>query len=161
MNSGPITSWQADNINGNPWALEVVYQPHDHDRLVVRTIRSRQGIPLRATYVENHAIQLLNFLDRVNPVVVGAPTKEAEQTHSARVRDAIERATPLPTTVVIDGVPERGTRVDVLDWSVVELAWGDQAVFVTGRPETLDGLTLRSATPADLAHLTPHTRPSP
>ncbi|KFU81855.1 hypothetical protein [Amycolatopsis lurida] len=55
--------------------------------------------------------------------------------------------------VLIDGEGVRGTRLDALDAAVVELAWHGQAVFVTGWPDALQTLTLRAATPADVAHL--------
>ncbi|SEB32424.1 hypothetical protein SAMN04489729_0266 [Amycolatopsis lurida] len=55
--------------------------------------------------------------------------------------------------MLIDGEGVRGTRLDALDAAVVELAWHGQAVFVTGWPDALQTLTLRAATPADVAHL--------
>ncbi|AXB44494.1 hypothetical protein [Amycolatopsis albispora] len=155
MACGPISSFRADGVNGNPWGLDALYWDNERNRLLtVRTVRPSTGLDPHGLPGENASIQLVNFL---------APTRRHPQTAHADyidIRSAVQQTEPYSVDVAVNGTCHTATRIDVLALSVVELAWEDRTVFATGQPSLVDRLTLRSAHVADLTHLQPRQMPS-
>ncbi|MEU3764813.1 hypothetical protein AB0E55_07080 [Amycolatopsis keratiniphila] len=153
---GPVAFLDGDAVNDEPWAIEATYQKSGRPCLVIRTVRSSRNMNPRGLPVEDATIQLVNFLSRVGRPLereLTAPSRASSRTVFDQVRVAVNGATVQDVEVAIDDERVRGTRTDALDAAVVELAWHGQVVFVTGWPDAMQILALRTATPSDAAHL--------
>lgn len=156
MGLGPIATLATQGVNGQPWAVDVTYRsPAGRLLSEVKTVRSPHGLDPRGLPVENAEIQLLNFLSRTRERDPGraVPTRESSAADSDAVRVAVGEATPVPVNVMIDQNQLSGTRVDALGVAVIEVGWGECTVFVTGTPDHLGTLELRTTTTAHVDHL--------
>lgn len=126
----------AEDSDGHPWALEVTYAAPGRDRLQVRTVRGSIDWPQTIRSLETLAANLSVF---------GLSGAEAPA--------EIPTDAEVPTSVVIDGAPVPGTRIDLPDRSGVRLEWQGQHVFCIGERQLIDGVELRAATGADFARI--------
>lgn len=116
-----LCGWEESD--GHPWALHVTYATLGHDVLRVRTVRGLQDWTPVIRTVEDLATAM----------------------HAGRA------ASEFATTMMVDGVPVEGTRLDLPGRSGVRLDWQGQRVFCIGDREVVDNLKLRTGTGADFA----------
>ena len=126
--------------NGRPYSIHLVCIVPGGRRLLVRTKAAPEPADPR----------------RPPPFVTVDTLYDAFALHggrggeSSRLDRAGYEALPrIPVTVLIDGVPVPGLRVDRPDVSGVELAWDGRTVQCVGEASAIDVLELRSAAPAD------------
>ena len=165
---GLIATWNSHGVDNLISALEVLYDRDGRFLLVVKTIRSRDGLDPRGLPLETPAIQLENFLSRADVVAhparyhfdparpgrSGQPDPVARRERYQRIQQAADHATRTPAVVSCDGASVTGQRIDVLGLAVVELPWRDgHTVLCTGVPDVVDHLALRTVTPADVVHV--------
>jgi hypothetical protein len=165
---GPVASLEAHGLNGQPWAIDIVYQDGDgQHQLVVKTIRSRDGLNPRGLPVENAAIQLHNFLRRAetqsHPELYRhhsnqgtpppAPDADVSASRYAHIQASVAQALSTETDIAIGDTMHRARRIDALNCAVIEAQWNGQTVFITGWPDTMGAPSLRSAIPTDVDHL--------
>ncbi|OXM43129.1 hypothetical protein [Amycolatopsis alba] len=150
---GTITSWSSHGADDLTTALEVLYAHGTRLALAITTVRSTHGIDPRGLPIETPAIQLINFLTRA-AVHTTPEDPAARLEHDRNIQHTTDQAPRTTVTVLCDGHPVTGQRVTVLEHAVIELPWHDKhTVLCAGPHDILDTLTLRTATPEDLAHL--------
>ncbi len=149
-----------EEIDGQPWAVEVGYTAAGRHLLTVRTVRSTAGLDPRGLTVESLASAVVAFAARDEGArPLGVPVTLAEGDAERRIaahiaasrltREQVARTPTRHTTLEIGGTAIPGDRVDLAECSAVDLAWDGQTVYCAGRPEIIDTLKLRPATPSD------------
>lgn len=152
--STPAVLFESD---GQPWAVQVVYAGPGDESLVVRTVRPRGEGALPTTTVEDLGSWIRAFAyGAFGPKPVEPDSLTEWQAWQAdrmatwqEVRDAFDRLDRTAVSVLIDGAPVAGTRVDVPGCTGVELALGACTVYCVGRAPMIDALELRTGTGRD------------
>ncbi|ATY12013.1 hypothetical protein CU254_17235 [Amycolatopsis sp. AA4] len=163
---GPAVSWNVQGVDSLVTALELVYESDNRCQLMVKTVRSREGLDPRGLPIDTVADLLSNYLSRADVLARpdryrstpgnldrAAPTDPAaHRERYRRIQHAADQATAATATVACDDAPVAGQRTDALGAGVLELPWRDGAtVWCVGMPDILDRLVLRTATSQDLS----------
>lgn len=148
--------------NGRPYSIDVTYIAPNGQRLLVRTKATPPPVdpekpPLIVTIDTLH--NAFGTYGRRN-AASGQPPHEAGSDEIAawkkkrfaefrREQEEYEALPRTPVSVLIDGVPVPGFRVDYPDCSGIELAWDGRIVQCIGVVAAIDVLELRSTTPEE------------
>jgi hypothetical protein len=144
--------------NGRPYSIHVTYIAPSGQRLLVRT----KATPLPVDPENPPRIVTIDTLHNAfgiygrRTAASGRPPREAGSDEIKawkreqfaiiqREREEFESLPRTPVSVLIDGVPMPGFRVDYPDCSGVELAWDGRIVQCVGEASAIDVLELRSA----------------
>lgn len=140
---GTIPLLGFEDSDDHRWAVDVTYttpggQSSSGNRLRVRTVRGTIDWPQTIRSEETLADNMID---------------PAEMMHGQDVRAFLDApsAPELPTSIVIDGTPVSGTRMDLPNRSGIRVEWQGQHVFCLGEAPLLDALELRTGTGADFA----------
>ncbi len=136
---GTITLCGSEETDGHPWAMDVTYASPPRDRLRVRTVRGSIDWPQTIRSVETLAGNMID------------PLEMADLRGPQRFDELDEPGTP--TSIVIDGTPVPGTRIDRPNRSGIHVEWRGQHVFCVGEAQLVDTVELRTATGPDFARI--------
>lgn len=152
-----------EEVDHEPWAVQIEYHDATGLRLVVRTVRSTSGLSPRGLPVEDIPSVMLAFLlAGPGPVLdllagrPGEPDLDAVLRSRSRAlmssRAALERLVPSATSVTIDGRDLRARRVDAPACVGLHVPWLGQNVFCAVLPELVGALQLRTGGVEELSH---------
>jgi hypothetical protein len=157
--SAPGVLFESD---GQPWAVQVVYAGPGDERLVVRTVRPRGEGALPTTNVEDLGSWVRAFsYGAFGPKPVEPDSLTEWQAWQAdrmatwqEVRTDFDRLDRAAVSMLVDGAPVAGSRVDVPGCTGIELDWGASTVYCVGRAPVIDALELRTGTGRDFELIT-------
>ncbi|WP_406639181.1 hypothetical protein [Amycolatopsis sp. WGS_07] len=164
---GPAVGWNVQGVDAVVSALELLYDRDARYQLMVKTVRSREGLNPRGLPIDTIPDLLSNFLGRADVVAnpdrylftqenldrEAPPDPTARRERYQRIQHAADYAAATTATVACDNALTTGQRTDALGVAVLELPWKDgTTLWCVGVPELVDRLVLRTATPEDLAH---------
>jgi hypothetical protein len=164
-----------ENVDGLPFAVHVRYVPPAGPRLLVRTKAVSKPLPEPGTLHPPLTIDTLENAfgiyghrsgSRGGPPRGATPAEHAawraERVDAFR-RDKAEFAalTRTAASILIDGAPYTGFRVDYPDCAGLEVDWNGQTVQCVSIAAVLDTLELRTAAPGDLRRVASPPRPRP
>ena len=160
--AGSTATSGGERSNGLPFAVHVTYRVPDGPKLLVRTKAVQPPPPEPGTL---HGPMTIDTLQQAfgtygrrsgllgpprgaSPAEVDAWRDERRGAFS-RDRAEYEALSRKAVSILIDGSPFAGFRVDYPDCSGLEVDWNGQTVQCVGTTDALDVLTLRSATEED------------
>ncbi len=152
-----------EEVDHEPWAVQIEYHDATGLPLVVRTVRSTSGLSPRGLPVEDIPSVMLTFLlagpgpvPGLRPARPGEPDLDAVLRSRSRAlmssRAALERLVPSATGVTIDGRDLRARRVDAPACVGLHVPWLGQNVFCAVLPEFVGALQLRTGGVEELSH---------
>jgi hypothetical protein len=162
--AGSVELSGGEHVDGLPFSVHVTYLVPAGPKLLVRTKAVPQPLPAPGSLHPPRTVDTLENAfgiyghrsGRIEGPPRGASPAErtawrAEQVAAFR-RHRAEFAALARTaaSIVVDGAPVTGFRVDYPDCSGLEVNWNGQTIQCVGTAGTLDALALRSAADEDL-----------
>ena len=165
--AGSVELSGGEGVDGLPFSVHVTYLAPAGARLLVRTKAVPQPLPAPGSL---HAPLTVDTLENAFGIYghrsghVGGPPRGASPAEHAawraersaafhRDKAEFEALARADVSIVIDGAPVAGFRVDYPDCSGLEVNWDGRLVQCVGMAAVLDALALRSAADEDLRRI--------